>query len=71
MAKKTYKLTVRATEKEYETIKLKAELLGVSMSRLMIDKAKNCYVDGFVEARDKKEERENKLKQLDGQICIE
>lgn len=37
------------------------------MSRLMIDKAKNCYVDGFVEARDKKEE-ENKLKQLDGQI---
>ena len=68
MAKKTYKLTVRATEKEYETIKLKAELLGVSMSRLMIDKAKNCYVDGFVEARDKKEEKENKIKQLDGQI---
>ena len=65
--KKGKKLTVRATEKEYETIKLKAELLGVSMSRLMIDKAKDCYVDGFVEARDKKEE-ENKLKQLDGQI---
>lgn len=66
--KKGKKLTVRATEKEYEIIKLKAELLGVSMSRLMIDKAKNCYVDGFVEARDKKEEKENKLKQLDGQI---
>lgn len=32
------------------------------MSRLMIDKAKNCHVDGFVEARDKKEEKENKLK---------
>lgn len=66
--KKDKKLTVRATEKEYETIKLKAELLGVSMSRLMIDKAKNCYVDGFVEARDKKEEKENKLRQLNGQI---
>lgn len=66
--KKGKKLTVRATEKEYEIIKLKAELLGVSMSRLMIDKAKNCYVDGFVEARDKKEEKENKLKQLDEQI---
>lgn len=66
--KKGKKLTVRATEKEYEIIKLKAELLGVSMSRLMIDKAKNCYVDGFVEARDKKEEKENKPKQLDGQI---
>lgn len=54
---------------EYETIKLKAQLLGMLMSRFIAEKAKNSYVEGYTKAKAEKEE-EKRLKQIEGQMKI-
>lgn len=66
--RKTYKLTIRVSEDEYKNIKLKSEILGLSISRFVTDKAVNSYVKGYTQARKEIEEKENELKQIEGQI---
>ena len=69
--KKDKKLTVRVSEDEYRAIKLKADLSGMSMSRFLVEKGKNCYVEGYSKAKKEIEEKEKQLRQIDEQICIE
>lgn len=69
--KKDYKLTVRVDEDEYKIIKLKAELSGLSMSRFLTEKAKNCYVEGYAKAKKEFEDKEKKLEQIEGQIRMD
>lgn len=66
--RKSYKLTVRVNEEEYKNIKLKAEILGLSISRFMTDKAVNSYVKGYTQAKKELEEKEKELEQIEGQI---
>lgn len=43
----------------------------MSMSRFLVEKGKNCYVEGYSKAKKEIEEKERELAQIDGQICIE
>ena len=63
--KKDKKLTVRVYEDEYRAIKLKADLSGMSMSRFLVEKGKNCYVERYYKAKKEIEEKEKQLRQID------
>lgn len=68
--KKDKKLTVRVSEEEYEVIKLKSDLSGMSMSRFLVEKAKKSYVEGYAQLKKELEEKEKELAQIDGQLSI-
>ena len=68
--KKDKKLTVRVSEEEYEVIKLKSDLSGISMSRFLVEKAKKSYVEGYSQLKKELEEKERESAQIDGQMSI-
>lgn len=68
--KKDKKLTVRVSEEEYEVIKLKSDLSGMSMSRFLVEKAKKSYVEGYAQLKKELEEKEKELAQINGQLSI-
>lgn len=66
--KKDKKLTVRVCEGEYKFLKLKADLSGLSLSRFLVEKAKNNCVDGYAHAKKVQEDKEKQLEHIDGRV---